>query len=131
VKGLDVRWHPIVPAEVTGRPSGTLVATIAPDPDWSGIPGFLHGGMAACLLDECLGALSHALDELPTMTGTLELRYRKPVPLDGSELRVETWREQPEARTRSRAHGRLLLADGAVAVTATALMIAVPAALRS
>jgi hypothetical protein len=62
-----------------------------------------------------------------TMTGTLELRYRRPVPLDGATLRVETWRDQPEPRRRCRAHGVLLLADGAVAVSASALMIAVPA----
>lgn len=129
MKGLGLRWMPIVPAGETGRPSGTLVAELDPDPSWSGVPGFLHGGMAAAVLDECLGALSHALDDLPSMTGTLDLRYRRPVPLDGATLRIETWREQPEPRRRCRAHGVLLLADGAVAVSASALMIAVPASL--
>src|SRR5205085_5369170 len=88
VKGLGVCWHPLEAAEATGRPSGTLVATFEPDPSWEGVPGYLHGGMAAAVLDECLGALSHALDDLPTMTGTLDLRFRRPVPLDGSTMRV-------------------------------------------
>lgn len=127
MKGLNVRWQPILPAEETGRPSPTLVATVVPDPDWSGMAGLLHGGMAAALLDECLGALSHAVDERPTMTATLELRYRRPVPLDGSTLRIETWRDHPDLRRRQRAHGVLLLADGSRAVTAAALMVIAPA----
>jgi acyl-coenzyme A thioesterase PaaI-like protein len=129
VKGLGLRWLPLVPREETGRPSRTLAAAFDPDPEWAGVPGYLHGGMAAAVLDECLGALSHALDDLPCMTGTLDLRYRKPVPLDGSTLRIETWREQDEPRRRCRAHGVLLLADGTAAVTASALMIAVPSSL--
>jgi len=96
---------------------------IVPDERWRGPPGVLHGGMAAALLDEVLGGLSHALDHLATITATLDLRFRLPVPLDGRAVRLESWREHPELRRRNRAHARLLLADGVVAVEATALML--------
>ena len=79
--------------------------------------------MAATLLDECMGALSHALDRHVTVTANLAVRYRLPVPLDGSTLRVEAWRDRPELRRRNRVHGRLLLADGRVAVEANGLFV--------
>jgi acyl-coenzyme A thioesterase PaaI-like protein len=101
----------------------TLIGEIVPDDRWDGPPGVLHGGMVAALLDECMGGLSHALDRIATITATLDLRFRLPVPLDGRAVRVEAWREQPELRRRNRVHGRLLLADGAPAVEATALML--------
>jgi hypothetical protein len=71
-----------------------------------------------------MGALSHALDHHITVTANLAVRYRLPVPLDGSTLRVEAWRERPELRRRNRVHGRLCLSDGRVAVEATGLFVA-------
>lgn len=119
---LALRWLPLVPAGA-GRASATLVGEVVPDAQWSGAPGFLHGGMAAALLDDCMGGLSHALDRIATITATLDLRFRRPVPLDGRAVRVEAWREQPGLRRRARVHGRLMLDDGSAAVEATALMI--------
>jgi len=119
---LPLRWLPLVPAS-DGRPSPTVVGEIVPDEGWAGPVGLLHGGMAAALLDECMGALSHGLDKIATITVTLDLRFRAPVPLDGRAVRVEAWREHPELRRRNRVHGRLLLADGTAAVEATALML--------
>ena len=115
-------WLPLVPASPE-RPSRTLVGELLPDPAWSGAPGHLHGGMAAALLDDCMGGLSHGLDHIATITATLDLRFRCPVPLDGQVLRVEAWRDHPDLRRRNRVHGRLLLADGTPAVEATALMV--------
>ena len=116
------RWLPLVPI-VDGRSSPTVMGEIVPDDRWVGPPGVLHGGMCAALLDECMGALSHGLDKIATITVTLDLRFRLPVPLDGRPVRVEAWREHPELRRRNRVHGRLLLADGEAAVEATALML--------
>jgi len=79
--------------------------------------------MAAALLDDCMGGLSHAVDRIATITVTLHLRFRRPVPLDGRKVRVEAWREHPELRRRNRVHGRLLLADGVPAIEATALLL--------
>jgi len=119
---LAIRWLPLVPAG-DGRGSPTVAGEIVPDAGWNGPPGLLHGGMAAALLDECMGALSHGVDKVATVTVTLDLRYRLPVPLDGSAVRLEAWRQEPELRRRNRVHGRLLLADGEPAVEATALML--------
>ena len=119
---LAWRWLPVLPPEA-GRVSGTLIGEVVPDAAWWGAPGFLHGGMAAALLDDCMGGLSHALDRIATITATLDLRFRRPVPLDGRAVRVESWRESPDLRRRNRVHGRLLLADGTPAIEATALMV--------
>ncbi len=119
---LAWQWLPLVPAS-SNRPSVTLVGELLPDPAWAGAPGFLHGGMAAALLDDCMGGLSHGLDHIATITATLHLRFRHPIPLDGQKLRVEAWRDQPDLRRRNRVRGRLLLPDGTAAVEATALMV--------
>jgi len=122
VELLALRWLPLEPPG-GGRASATLVGEVVPEARWAGPPGFLHGGMAAALLDDCMGGLSHAVDHIGTITATLEVRFRRPVPLDGSAVRVEAWREHAELRRRNRVHGRLLLADGSPAVEATALMV--------
>ncbi len=119
---LALRWLPLVPAG-RGRLSQTVAGEIVPDPRWQGPPGVLHGGMAAALLDECMGALSHGVDRIGTVTVTLDVRFRVPVPLDGQLVRVEAWRDHPELRRRNRVHARLQLADGTAAVEATALML--------
>jgi acyl-coenzyme A thioesterase PaaI-like protein len=54
---------------------------------YQGPPGHLHGGCIAALFDEALG-LVQSLSGRPGMTGTLTVRYRKPVPLQ-TELRIE------------------------------------------
>ena len=100
-----------------------LVATMTPLAEHRGPPGFLHGGLAATFLDETMASLSIALDKEYSVTATLQLRYRKPVPLDGSVLRAEAWRERPERRRAHKVHGRLLLADGSVAVEATGVFV--------
>jgi hypothetical protein len=117
--------------DVSGRGSPTLIATWLPQPLHRGAPGLLHGGLAATSLDECMGALSHALDRRSTVTATMELRYRRPVPIDGRPLRVEAWRDRPELRRRNRVHGLLVLPDGDVAVEANGIFVDVgPAVAR-
>ncbi|MDQ3108103.1 MAG: PaaI family thioesterase [Actinomycetota bacterium] len=100
-----------------------LVARFNPKPGHRGPPGYLHGGIAATVLDETMASLGWALDDVPCVTATLELRYRKPVPLDGRELRIEAWRDKPEAKRTQRVRGRLLLADGTVCVEATGIFV--------
>ncbi len=100
-----------------------LVARFDPKPGHRGPPGYLHGGIAATVLDETMASLGWALDDVPCVTATLELRYRKPVPLDGRELRIEAWRDKPEAKRTQRVRGRLLLADGTVCVEATGIFV--------
>lgn len=108
------------------KESPGLVARFDPKAGHRGPPGFLHGGIAATVLDETMASLGWALDDVPTVTATLELRYRKPVPLDGQPVRIEAWRDRAEARRTQRVKGRLLLADGTVAVEATGIFVQSP-----
>jgi hypothetical protein len=48
------------------------------------------------------------------------------VPLDAGPLRIEAWRNRPERRAFQRVQGRLLLADGSVAVEASGIFVAAP-----
>lgn len=102
-----------------------MVATFHPRPEHRGAPGLLHGGVAATCLDETMAVLGYVLDGVHCVTATLELRFRRPVPLDGQSLTVEAWRDRPEPRRRQRVHGRLLLADGTPAVEASGIFVQV------
>jgi len=100
-----------------------VVAVFTPSARHAGGPGFLHGGFAAMALDETMAAVGWFADRVHCVTATLDLRYRRPVPIDGRALRVEAWRPRPESRRQQRVHGRLLLADGAVAVEASGIFV--------
>jgi acyl-coenzyme A thioesterase PaaI-like protein len=110
------------------RADDVCVATFTPSADHRGVPGFLHGGVAATVLDETMASLGFMLDGIHCVTATLELKYRKPVALNGSPLRVESWRDVGSGKPRRRhtVHGRMLLADGIVAVEATGIFISMP-----
>ncbi|MEA3077341.1 MAG: hypothetical protein QOF60_2249 [Actinomycetota bacterium] len=100
-----------------------LVARFEPGPGHRGPPGFLHGGIAATVLDETMASLGWALDDVPCVTATLSVKYRRPVPLDGRPVRIEVWRERAEPRRTQRVNGRLLLADGTLAVEASGIFV--------
>jgi|SRR5688572_10648186 len=102
-----------------------LVARFAVRPEHRGPPGYLHGGMAATILDETMASVSWAVEGLPSVTARLELRYRLPVPIDVGELRVEAWRARPGARRVQKVLGRIVQPDGTVAVEATGLFVEV------
>ena len=103
-----------------------LVARFEPTAGHRGPPGFLHGGIAATVLDETMASVGWAMDGVPCVTATLELKYRRPVPLDGRPIRIEAWRERAEARRMQRVRGRLLLEDGTVCVEATGIFVQSP-----
>ena len=100
-----------------------LVARFVPRAMHRGAQGLLHGGLAATALDEVMGGLGWALDGVHTMTATLNLRYRHPVPLDGREITVASWRPILDSRRRQRVFGELRLADGTVAVEASGIFV--------
>ncbi|MDQ3758071.1 MAG: PaaI family thioesterase [Actinomycetota bacterium] len=102
-----------------------LLARFDPRPDHRGPPGFLHGGIAATVLDETMASVSWALEGTPSVTARLELRYRKGVPLDGSPVRIEAWREKDGPRRVHKVVGRIVLADESVAVEAGGLFVEV------
>lgn len=47
---------------------------------YQGPPGYVHGGVSALLMDHLLGVANHVAGSTG-MTGTLSVRYRRPVPL--------------------------------------------------
>lgn len=63
---------------------------------YEGPPGCVHGGYIAAAFDEVLG-LAQSLSGRVGMTGTLDVRYRRPTPLY-VDLRVEGRVEQVGAR---------------------------------
>jgi acyl-coenzyme A thioesterase PaaI-like protein len=117
-------WAPAMRWSI--EPPG-LVGRFSPGGDDSGRPGFLHGGLAATLLDETMAALSWALHQEHSVTATLSLRYRHPVPVDAGEIRVEAWYPDGRVRRVRKVAGRLLLADGTTAVEANGLFVRVAA----
>jgi hypothetical protein len=73
---------------VIGR--GTLTGVHA------GMPGFAHGGWISLFFDELLGRASLFAD-VPQVTGTLTVKFRKPTPI-GVELVAEARREKIDGR---------------------------------
>ncbi len=63
---------------------------------YEGPPGHVHGGFIAAALDDLLG-MAQGLTELHGMTGTLTVKYRKPVPLE-TDVRFEAQIDRQEGR---------------------------------
>lgn len=104
-----------------------VTAWFEPQPEHRGNPGWLHGGMAATVLDHvCARAGAAALGH-KVVTGTLDLRYPQPVALDGGPYRVVAEASQPRGRT-VRVTGAILDGDGRPMVEARAMFVARPAA---
>jgi acyl-coenzyme A thioesterase PaaI-like protein len=90
--------------------NNTIVAEFQPREEHQGFPGVIHGGIVAAVLDEALGRTS-LLAKNPewSMTGRLEIRYRRYVPY-GPLLRIRASLET-ERRRMVQASGKLTLAD--------------------
>jgi acyl-coenzyme A thioesterase PaaI-like protein len=88
----------------------SIVADFQPREEHQGFPGIIHGGIVAAVLDEALGRTSLLGDNQEwTMTGRLEIRYRRYVPY-GPLLRVRA-RLDEERKRMLQASGVLTLAD--------------------
>ena len=88
----------------------TIVADFTPREEYQGFPGILHGGIVAVVLDEALNRTS-LLAEQPvwTMTGRLDIRYRRYVPY-GPLLRVRAALGMQRGRMMQ-ASGKFTLAE--------------------
>src|SRR6266436_7010323 len=97
----------------------TIVADFQPREEHQGFPGVIHGGIVAAILDEALGRTSLLGNNQEwTMTGRLEVRYRRYVPY-GPLLRVRATLDRERSRMLQ-ASGVLTLADDESAVLAEA-----------
>ena len=102
--------------------TGTVEGVFPCGEEFTGYPGFLHGGVASALLD---GAMTNCLMArgAPGLTARLEVRFRKPV-LTGIPVTIRGWWE----KTRGSLHllGAELLQDGEVMVSATGRFMEYP-----
>ena len=61
------------------RDGSDITAAFTARPEYQGTVGSLHGGIAATALDEILVWAGILLEDVLTVTGTMELRYRRPL----------------------------------------------------
>jgi acyl-coenzyme A thioesterase PaaI-like protein len=108
------------------EPSGSVrVDWVAPE-KYQGYPGYLHGGIAAALLDEVAGRTILGSDtERFFVTLKMEIRYRQPVPL-GVPLVVRGEMIRDRGRV-AETHAAIYLPDGSVGVEADVLVGEAPA----
>jgi acyl-coenzyme A thioesterase PaaI-like protein len=102
---------------------GRCIARFQPKPEHQGYPGHLHGGIISTLLDETMGRVLTP-QNLFALTGRLEIKFRKSVPLD-QELTIigELTRERSRAYE---ARGEIQLPDGTSLVEGSGMYIRVP-----
>ncbi|GEM_PF-423506 len=110
--GLHLDGFTLDGSEVTAR--------FLPRPEYRGVPAVLHGGVAATALDEVMVWAGALIEDVMTVTGNMQLRFRRPVPTD-RELRVRGRVVQRSGR-RLRLAGELFV-DGRVAVEASGLYL--------
>jgi acyl-coenzyme A thioesterase PaaI-like protein len=112
------------------RPEVTIdgwraMACYRPQPEHRGNPGWLHGGLAAYVLDHvCARAAAAALGGR-VVTGTIELRYPRPVPLDAGPYLVQAEAAEPKRRL-VRVTGAIVDSGGRPMVEAKALFVLRP-----
>ncbi|MEM7275891.1 MAG: PaaI family thioesterase [Actinomycetota bacterium] len=110
------------PVEIDGR---VAVATFEPQPEHRGNPGWLHGGLAATVLDHvCARAAAAAIGQR-VVTGRLDVRYPQPVMLADGPYRVEATAEEPRGRM-VRVVGAILDREGRPMVEARSLFVTLP-----
>ena len=95
-----------------------VVCLFTPRDEHQSYPNRLHGGISSAILDETIGrAIMGRYDDMVWgVTAELNLRYKKPVPLN-QELKV-IGRITGERGSLFEGSGELLLPNGEVAVTA-------------
>jgi len=73
--------NPLAPPITIGQAGEhSAVASVSFGSAYEGPPGCVHGGFVAAAFDEILGYVQ-SLGGSPGMTGTLTIKYRRPVPL--------------------------------------------------
>ena len=104
---------------------GELLGVFTPRIEHQSYPGRLHGGIASTLLDETIGrAISIGDPDAFGVTVELNVRFRKPVPLD-QEIRAIA-RITKDSSRLFEGSGEILLEDGTVAVSATGRYMRMP-----
>jgi len=102
--------------------NGIARAEFTPGPEYQGWEGILHGGVMCAALDEAAGYAAF-FKGIKTVTGKLEVRLRKPVPI-GSTLTLTAWLAR-EMKRFVVAQAKAVFEDGTVAAEATAILFRV------
>lgn len=99
--------------------TGEIAALFTPHPLHQSYPRRVHGGIAACVLDETIGrAIQIGQPDIWGVTVDLSISYKKPLPY-GQQLKA-FGRITAENRLLFEGEGEILLPDGRAAVTAKA-----------
>lgn len=104
-------------------------AVFEPEMEHRGNPGWLHGGLAATLLDHVSARLANSALGGPVVTGKLEIRYVRPVSLLAGPYRVEASYHQPKPGRSLRYLVRIRAAivdDSGTLVEATSMFVPRP-----
>ena len=88
---------------------GQVSARFSPRPEYRGAGTLLHGGIAATALDEMLVWAGVLTEGVLTVTGTIEIRYRRP--LDVVDQIVVSARVDKRNGRRLQISGELAVAD--------------------
>ena len=105
--------------------NGELVSIFNSKEFHQSYPGRVHGGISAAILDETIGrAISVSDETVWGVTGSLELRYKKPVPIDCDIITVA--RVTRDTRKLFEGEGEIILPNGEIAVTAKAKYVKMP-----
>ncbi len=84
------------------RKEGEAISAMwRPRAGYRGFGGMLHGGIVTSSLDEIMAWTAMLIEGVAVVTGTLDLRFRKPAPVDTTYL--------VEGRVRERRGRRVLL----------------------
>ena len=89
-------YNPIAPPVDVEVRDGVAYANAVLGAPYEGPPGCVHGGIVAAIFDMVLGIANIAAG-VGAMTGTLEIVYRSPTPLN-TELQIEARHERIEGR---------------------------------
>lgn len=114
--GLQFHWH---------SERQEVTAAFTPDATWCGFAPAVHGGILAAVLDDAMAWAVRCFSGTWGVTGTLSVRYARPVNRDAAYTVVARVSEGSKRRAKTEAH--ILDAEGNRCIEASALFV-VPSA---
>lgn len=121
---LTGKSNPVSPPMTLHQEGDVAVGLVTFGPVFEGVPGHVHGGLVAAAFDQVFGYLQ-VVRNAGGMTGSLEVRYLRPTPLD-TELRIEARSAGVNGRKSSVA--ATMTAGGVLTAEATATFVEIDAA---
>ena len=112
-------------AEYFELENNELLAVCKPNDNHQSYPGRLHGGISSAILDETIGrAIMIKYDEVWGVTVELNIKYKKPVPLN-EEIKI-IGRITSDSSRIFEGSGEIILKNGDIAVIATGKYLKMP-----